>query len=95
MRLLAVVTDSEAVNVFERTLIEHDVPFSVIPRVWGRGRTGLHAGDRVHPGGSALLFTVVDDARVEETTRLFRAARDVSGAAALTRIFSLPAEEIG
>jgi hypothetical protein len=95
MRMLLVLTDTDAMKEFERALLESgDRGFTVAPRVYGRGRSGLHAGDRVHPGASSMLFTVVPEGDLAETLGLLRAARDRAGAAALTKIYSLPVEEV-
>jgi hypothetical protein len=55
--------------------------------VVGRGRTGLKAGTRVHPGGSSLLLTLVPDGEYEETVAFLRAVRDRAGAGDSTKIF--------
>jgi len=47
MKALIIVTDSEAVPVFERVLAEEREGFTVVPAIIGRGRSGLKAGDRV------------------------------------------------
>ncbi len=95
MRLLLVVTDPGAVGPIERGLMGRgQTGFTVIPQAWGSGRTGLHTGDRVHPGGTSVLFTVVPDAAAPGALSAIREARDAAGARDLTRIFSLPAEEV-
>lgn len=95
MRMLVVITDSEAMKAFERGFLENgDRGFTIAPRVVGRGRTGLRTGDRVHPGGSSLLFTVVPDDDVEATLAFLKRTRDQAGAAELTKIYSLPVEDL-
>ena len=95
MKAFVVVTDSEAVTEFERAFIESgDRGFTIVPRVFGRGRTGLRTGDRVHPGGSALFFTVVADAEASRTLSLLKDVRDRAGAGDVTKIFGLPAEDL-
>lgn len=95
MKAFVVVTDSEAVTEFERAFIESgDRGFTIIPRVFGSGRAGLRTGDRVHPGGSTLFFTVVADAEASRTLRLLKDVRDRSGAGDVTKIFGLPAEDL-
>jgi hypothetical protein len=96
VRALIVITDSEAVRGFERALLESgDRGFTIVPTVWGRGRTGLKAGDRVHPGGSSLLFSVVPDAEAEATLRFLREVRDRLGVAESTKIFATRVDELG
>jgi hypothetical protein len=95
MRTFVVVTDSEAMKAFERAFLQSgDRGFTVVPRVLGRGRSGLKAGDRVHPGGLSLLFTVVPDADATATLGFLRGVRDQAGVKEGTKIFSLPAEDV-
>ena len=69
MKALIIVTDSEAVPVFERVLAEEREGFTVVPAIIGRGRSGLKAGDRVHPEhrqavdglGTAFPIEVLDE----------------------------------
>ena len=93
--MVVVVTDSEAMSAFERELLEKTaLGFTVIPRAMGRGRRGVHAGDRVHPGGSSMLFVVVPPESLELTTGLLRGVRDAEGVADRTHLYVLPADEI-
>jgi hypothetical protein len=95
VRLLIVVTDSEALAEFERAFVSDGTRgFTVIPKVWGRGRTGLRAGDRVHPGGSSLLFTVVPDEQLQSTVEFVKDVRDRALARETTRIFVSAVEEV-
>ena len=94
MTMLVVVADSEAMPAFERALVDSgDHGFTVVPTVSGRGRSGLHAGDRVHPGGSSVLFLVLPAEEEEATVNMLRAVRDRENLADTTRIFSVPAAE--
>ena len=94
MRMLLVITEQEALPAFERGLLEKsDHGFTIAPRVFGRGRRGLRAGNRAHPGASSLLFSVVADTDAEATLRLLRELRDGAGAREATKIYSLPVEE--
>lgn len=94
MPMLVVVTDSDAMPAFERALIESgDLGFTVVPTVSGRGRSGLHAGDRVHPGGSSVLFLVASESEVAAAAEILRAVRDRENVADTTRMFEVPATE--
>jgi hypothetical protein len=95
VRLYVVITDSEAMAAFERAFLEGDRGFTIVPRVIGRGRTGLKAGDRVHPGGLSLLFSAVEEADAEGALALLRQIRDRAGVAATTKIFAMPVEDVG
>lgn len=93
--MLVVITDSEAMPQFERGFIESgNRGFTVVPEILGRGKSGLRTGDRVHPGASSLLFSVVSDAESDETLKMLRSIRDRAGVAELTKIYALPAEEV-
>lgn len=95
MRLFVVITDSEAMKAFERGFLEGGQRgFTILPKVIGRGRTGLRTGDRVHPGGLSLLFTAVPGAEGEDTLRFLRELRDAAGVRDVTKIFELPVEEV-
>jgi hypothetical protein len=95
VRLLVVVSDSEAMKSFERGFVESgDRGFTIVPKVIGRGRTGLRAGDRVHPGGLSLLFTAVPEAEADETLAFLRGIRDRAGVKQSTKIFALPVEDV-
>ena len=95
MRMLVVVTEPEAVREIERGLLAGGhAGFTVMPNAWGSGRTGIHAGDRVHPGGTSVLFAVVPDEAAEGAVTAIRQARDGAHAREVTRIFSVPAEEV-
>jgi hypothetical protein len=93
--MFVVITDSEAIKEFERAFLESgDRGFTVAPKVFGRGRSGLKTGDRVHPGGLSLLFTVVPDADATATLGFLRSVRDQADVKDVTKIFSLPAEDV-
>jgi hypothetical protein len=93
--MLVVVADSDAMPAFERALVDSgDHGFTVVPTVSGRGRSGLHGGDRVHPGGSSVLFLVLPDEDEEATVSVLRAVRDRENVADTTRIFKVPAAEL-
>jgi hypothetical protein len=87
VKLILVVTESEALPAFERTLVTQETGFTVLPGALGYGRTGLRGGDRVHPGSSSLLFTVVPEETADATLANLREARDAAGARATTRLF--------
>ncbi len=91
MKAVVVITEAEAMSAFERAfIVDGTRGFTIVPRVWGSGRTGLKAGTRVHPGGSSLLFSVVPDA---DAVAFVRRARDEAGAQAATKIYVVQVEE--
>jgi hypothetical protein len=95
VKAIVVITDSEAMKVFERAFIASgDRGFTIVPTVLGRGKSGLKAGDRVHPGGSSLLFTVLAEPEVELTLELLRKARDEAGVGDQTKLYLAPVDEV-
>ena len=96
MKAFLVLTESEALRELERALLAAgDRGFTILPSVLGLGRTGLKAGNRIHPGSTGLLLTVVPDAEADATAAFLRDVRDRAGARESTKIYVLPAEEIG
>jgi hypothetical protein len=65
--------------------------YSAIPVLEGAGKTGIHTGDRVHPGGLVAVFIVEPD---EEASRLFDQLTRRRDAAQdrVSRLFLLPVE---
>ena len=60
----------------------------------GRGRSGMHGGDRVHPGRSSVLFVVAPEAVLPATVELLRQVRERENVTGTTKMFSLPASEL-
>jgi len=90
-----VITDSEAMLTFERRFLDDGQRgFTIVPTAVGRGKTGLKAGDRVHPGASSLLFTVVEDGDVDETLAFLKGIREAARAEQVTKIYVATAEEV-
>jgi len=94
MKAILVVTDSDAVPTFERAFVARQRGFTVIPELIGMGRSGLKAGDRIHPGGSSLLFSVVPDEELGDTVAELKQARDATVYAEHTRMWSFAVEEV-
>jgi hypothetical protein len=94
MPMFVVVSDPDALPVFERALVEAgDLGFTVVPEAWGRGRHGLHAGDRIHPGGSSVLFMVVPERDVPAVGTLLRGVRERDPSTRESKVFLVPATE--
>jgi hypothetical protein len=95
MRAVMLVTDSEAVREFELALIaERRQGFTVVSAAAGSGRQGLKTGDRVHPGGSSLLLTVVAETELDSLLALLRRVRDEAGVREATRMWTFAADEV-
>jgi nitrogen regulatory protein PII len=95
MRAIVVITDTDAMDELQRAFVEDGTRgFTVLPAASGLGRTGLKAGDRIHPGASSILFSVVRDADLESALDLVRRVRDGAGAREDTKIFVAPIDEV-
>jgi nitrogen regulatory protein PII len=95
MKAIVVITDSEAMEAFERAFIESgERGFTILPTVLGRGKAGLKAGDRVHPGASSLLFTVLPEPEVEGTLAFLREVRDAAGAREQTKVYVASVDDV-
>ena len=95
MKVIVVITDSEAMKDFERAFIESgDRGFTIVPAILGRGKTGLKAGDRVHPGGSSLMFTVLADRELDSALAFLRNVRDAAGVREQTKLYVAPIDEV-
>jgi hypothetical protein len=96
MKTVVVVTDSEGVAAFERALLrDGGYGFSILPISSGSGRTGIKAGDRVHPGTSSLLFTVVPEADLTGVLALISRVRDQANLRESTKVYVADVEEVG
>jgi nitrogen regulatory protein PII len=94
MRAVVVITDADAMKEFERGFLEAGSRgFTIVPAVFGRGRTGLKTGDRVHPGGSSLLFTVVGDDELPEVLAFVKGLRDRARVADATKVYVAGVDE--
>ena len=95
MKAIVIVTDAWAVPEFERAFLScGDRGFSVIPDVRGKGRTGFKAGDRVHPGGSSLIFTVVEEAEAPQCVAFLKDVAEKAGVRPATRLYVAGVEEV-
>ena len=92
MKLLWVVVDAGRLTGMQDVLRAAGASgWTVSPVLEGSGRTGVHSGDRVHPGALVNLFCVADDALASRLFDDVRAARDAAGDV-ITRLFLLPVE---
>ncbi len=89
-----IVTDSEAVPAYERAIAERHLGFTVLNAALGSGRSGIKAGDRVHPGASSLVFTMVPEDEVATTVAAVRRARAESGFPDETRVWAFEVESL-
>ncbi len=92
MKLVMMMADASRVDALRSDLATLGAPgYTVIPIAEGGGRTGIHTGDRVHPGSLALVMVVDEDARADrlfdELAKRVRAQGDD-----ISRLFLMPVE---
>lgn len=92
MKMVLMVVDATRIDPLRRDLAALGAPgYTVVPVVEGAGRTGIHSGDRIHPGALALVMVLDQD---ERATRLFEEMarrRDAQGDP-VSRLYLLPVE---
>ena len=92
MKLVLIVADATRLESCRQVLRDLGAPgYTALPVTEGAGRTGLHAGDRIHPGGLATILVIDEDAPAVRLFEALAARRDASGDP-VTRLFLLPVE---
>jgi nitrogen regulatory protein PII len=67
MQMLMMIVESHHREKIESALTEHRVlGYTEIPTVYGTGSTGPRLGSRAFPEQSSIIFTVIDEAKVQE-----------------------------
>ena len=93
MKMLFLVTDSEYEPHCMNTLRDKGVTgYTVIPNVFGAGSTGLKMGDRVHPGASVVVISVVPDEAVPDLMACIQGCIQDHKLCASTHAWILPVE---
>ena len=94
MKMVLMMADAARLDAIRADLMEHGAPgYTACPVLEGAGRTGLHAGDRVHPGGLVMLMIAAPDADAEKLFNELVQRRD-QAADRVTRLFILPVERM-
>jgi nitrogen regulatory protein PII len=95
MKMVLIMADAARIDALRQALSALGAPgYTVLPVAEGGGRTGVHTGDRVHPGALALVMVVDEDA---PATRLFDELvrrRDAMGDD-VSKLFLMPVERQG
>jgi hypothetical protein len=66
LKMILMVADATRLEAVRHCLKEMNAPgYTVLPVEEGAGRTGVHSGDRVHPGALALVMVIDEDAKAE------------------------------
>lgn len=92
MKLIMFYADANRLDAVRRDLAELQAPgYTVLPVAEGGGRTGIHAGDRVHPGALALVMVIDEDAAAERLFDELARRRDAYGDP-MSKLFLMPVE---
>lgn len=92
MKMIWMVADAARLAAIREEIGELGVKgYSVLPVAEGSGRTGHHAGDRIHPGGLVAVVIVDEDREADRLFDQLARRRDQAGDA-VTRLFLLPVE---
>ncbi len=92
MKMILVVADAHRAEAVSRDFVELGAPgYTEMPVIEGSGRTGVHRGDRIHPGAVVMFFAVVPD---ESSGAIFDGLARRRNAAGddVSRMFLLPVE---
>jgi hypothetical protein len=67
LQMLMIVVESTHKEKVETALTDRRVlGYTEIPTVYGSGRTGMRLGSRAFPETSSIIFTVVEQGKVDE-----------------------------
>jgi nitrogen regulatory protein PII len=92
MKLVMMMADAARLDGVKADLAELGVPgYTVIPVSEGAGRTGVHSGDRVHPGALAVVMVIDEDVAAGRLFDEMVKRRD-SQADDVSRLFLMPVE---
>jgi nitrogen regulatory protein PII len=92
VKMILSLVNASRLDAFREALHAGGAPgYSVVAVVEGSGKSGVHTGDRIHPGALAAVFVVEEDARAAALFDRLVAWRDGSSDE-LTRFFLLPVE---
>jgi len=92
MKMILMMADAARLDAIRDDLRElRAAGYTVLPIIEGAGRSGLHAGDRVHPGGLIAVMVVESDDHADPLFEDLVRRRDVAGDR-VTRLFLVPVE---
>jgi nitrogen regulatory protein PII len=90
MKMILMYADATRLEAVRKCLKELDAPgYTVVPVEEGAGRTGVHTGDRVHPGALALVMVIEEDAKAEAMFDELVRRRDAHGDH-MSKLFLMP-----
>jgi nitrogen regulatory protein PII len=92
MKMILMMADETRMDAIRHDLHELRASgYTAFPVVEGAGRTGLHAGDRVHPGALVAVMVVEAGDRVDRLFDELVRRRDAAGDR-VTKLFLVPVE---
>jgi hypothetical protein len=90
MKMILIYADATRLDALRQGLRDLNAPgYTVLAVEEGAGRTGLHTGDRVHPGALALVMVIDEDAKAEAMFDELVRRRDAHGDH-LSKLFLMP-----
>lgn len=90
MKLVLMYADTSRLESVKTSLRELHAPgYTVLPVEEGAGATGLHRGDRVHPGALSLVMVIDEDERAEALFDELARRRGEHGDA-VSKLFLMP-----
>jgi nitrogen regulatory protein PII len=90
--MVLMLADGARLDAVRSQLRALGVPgYTVLAVEEGRGRTGVHAGDRVHPGALAMVIVVDEDGNAVRLFEALAKSRDLMGDD-VSRLFLVPVE---
>jgi len=92
MKMILMMADAVRLDAIRHDLRELGASgYTALPVIEGAGRTGLHAGDRAHPGALVAVMVVEPGDRVIPLFDELVRRRDAAGDQ-VTRLFLVPVE---
>ena len=92
MKMILMYADANRLDRVRAELRALGAPgYSVVAVAEGAGRTGLHTGDRVHPGALAQVTVIAEDAEADRLFDELVKCRDACGDT-LSKLFLMPVE---
>ncbi len=90
MKMILMYADATRLDAVRRCLKELNAPgYTVLAVEEGAGRTGVHTGDRVHPGSLALVMVIEEADRAEALFDELVRRRDAHGDH-MSKLFLMP-----
>lgn len=90
MKMIVIYADATRLEVLRQTLRDLNAPgYTVLSVEEGAGRTGVHTGDRVHPGALTLVMVIEEDVRAEAMFDELVQRRDAHGDH-MSKLFLMP-----